>query len=438
MIFFVVAISAALAAAAIVEYRIHITRIRAIPVRILVNGTRGKSTVSRLVAAGLTAGGLRTYAKTTGSAARLILPDLREVSIRRRGSAHRRASIMEHRWFVREAHKNGAQALVAECMAIQPETIRTLETRLAHSTIGVITNVRLDHMDTMGTELTSVAEALAESVPERGRLFVGLEGMDEAVKEVFARKAARRGAELRFVNCEEETQSLCGQFSYPMFAQNLALALAVCETCGVSREVALRGMLGAAPDPGVRSSLELVWRGIAVRVVNAFAANDAQSTLAMWRAACGDSSQPDSRADGGAGGGQSFRALVFNHREDRAWRALQLGEIAAGMSADAILVYGMGQRLARRTVRGYYRRNGLQNGSQAGAVPFPVVRSMRDADVGAVLETIRSIEGFSTAGESARIEILCAGNIKGQGLALTDSFAATLPQETEKAFQGRA
>ncbi|MEN6491117.1 MAG: poly-gamma-glutamate synthase PgsB, partial [Rectinema sp.] len=227
MIFFVVAISAALAAAAIVEYRIHITRIRAIPVRILVNGTRGKSTVSRLVAAGLTAGGLRTYAKTTGSAARLILPDLREVSIRRRGSAHRRASIMEHRWFVREAHKNGAQALVAECMAIQPETIRTLETRLAHSTIGVITNVRLDHMDTMGTELTSVAEALAESVPEKGRLFVGTEGMGEAVKEVFARKAARRGAELHFVNYDGETQSLCGQFSYPVFAQNLALALAV-------------------------------------------------------------------------------------------------------------------------------------------------------------------------------------------------------------------
>jgi poly-gamma-glutamate synthase PgsB/CapB len=456
VIFFVVAISAALAAAAIVEYRIHITRIRAIPVRILVNGTRGKSTVSRLVAAGLTAGGLRTYAKTTGSAARLILPDLREVSIRRRGSAHRRASIMEHRWFVREAHKNGAQALVAECMAIQPETIRTLETRLAHSTIGVITNVRLDHMDTMGTELTSVAEALAESVPVKGRLFVGTEGMGEAVKEVFARKAARRGAELHFVNYDGETQSLCGQFSYPVFAQNLALALAVCGACGVSREVALRGMKDAPPDPGVKPSLRFAWQGMAVRVVNAFAANDAQSTLAMWQAACGDSSRPDSpadvqdrearggsdrpdnRADGGAGGRKSFRALVFNHREDRAWRALQLGEIAAGMSADAILAYGMGQRLARRAVRDYYRRNGLQNGSRPGAVPFPVVRSMRDADVGAILETIRSIEGFNAASEPARIEILCAGNIKGPGLALTDSFAAMLPQETEKAFQGRA
>jgi poly-gamma-glutamate synthase PgsB/CapB len=159
-----------------------------------VNGTRGKSTVTRLIAAGLAAGGLRTYAKTTGSAARLILPDLSEVPIRQRGPAKGRASIMEHRWFVREAHKNRAQAFVAECMAIQPETIRALETRLAHSTIGVITNVRLDHMDTMGTELSSVAEALAESVPERGRLLVGSEGMDESIETIFARKAAQRGA----------------------------------------------------------------------------------------------------------------------------------------------------------------------------------------------------------------------------------------------------
>ena len=78
MISLVIILSISLAMAVIVEYKAHCRRLKAVPIRILVNGTRGKSTVTRLIAAGLAAGGLRVYAKTTGSAARIILPDLRE------------------------------------------------------------------------------------------------------------------------------------------------------------------------------------------------------------------------------------------------------------------------------------------------------------------------------------------------------------------------
>ncbi|HOU06823.1 MAG TPA: poly-gamma-glutamate synthase PgsB, partial [Rectinema sp.] len=384
MISLVIIVSISLAMAAIVEYQAHCRRLKAVPIRILVNGTRGKSTVTRLIAAGLAAGGLRVYAKTTGSAARIILPDLSEREIRKHGSAKRRPSIMEHKWFVRAAYKAGAQAIVAECMAIRPETIGVLETRLAHSTIGVITNVRLDHLDTMGTELESVAEALGESIPERGKAFVGSEGMDEEIKAVFSRMAAQRGAHLAFVPIDEETQALRSAFAYPIHAQNLALALAICSACGVSREIALRGMQGAKPDPGVRSTILTSWRIHKVRVINAFAANDPQSTLEMWHEERGlryssDLCYPSdmrnlNELDSNYGpqenetheilseikefnsAEQTFRVLVFNHREDRAWRALQMGEIAAGIDADAILVYGLNRRLAEKVVHRYYRR----------------------------------------------------------------------------------
>jgi UDP-N-acetylmuramyl tripeptide synthase len=53
----------------VVEYRVHLANLRAIPIRVHVNGTRGKSSVARLIAAGLRAGDIRTVAKTTGSAA---------------------------------------------------------------------------------------------------------------------------------------------------------------------------------------------------------------------------------------------------------------------------------------------------------------------------------------------------------------------------------
>src|SRR5512139_3652667 len=84
----------------------------AIPIRIHVNGTRGKSTVTRYIAAALREGGVRTVAKTTGTAPRLILPDGRERAVRRRAPA----SIREQLWLLREAHRLQATAVVIECM----------------------------------------------------------------------------------------------------------------------------------------------------------------------------------------------------------------------------------------------------------------------------------------------------------------------------------
>ena len=57
------------------EYARHVRRLRSIPLRIHVNGTRGKSAVTRLIAAGLREGGIRTCAKTTGTLPRMIFPD---------------------------------------------------------------------------------------------------------------------------------------------------------------------------------------------------------------------------------------------------------------------------------------------------------------------------------------------------------------------------
>ncbi|MDE4974006.1 poly-gamma-glutamate synthase PgsB, partial [Francisella tularensis subsp. holarctica] len=51
----------------IIENIVHNNSIKSIPIRIPVNGTRGKSSVARLIAAGVRAGGYRTVAKTTGT-----------------------------------------------------------------------------------------------------------------------------------------------------------------------------------------------------------------------------------------------------------------------------------------------------------------------------------------------------------------------------------
>ena len=54
------------------EIYFHRKALENIPVRIHVNGTRGKSSVTRLIAAGLRESGFNTYAKTTGTTPRII------------------------------------------------------------------------------------------------------------------------------------------------------------------------------------------------------------------------------------------------------------------------------------------------------------------------------------------------------------------------------
>lgn len=98
------------------EYRRHLRKVKSIPIRIHVNGTRGKSSVTRLIAAGLRAGGIRTIAKTTGTMPRVIMPDGREAAVIRLMGAN----IIEQKYIFREAEKHDVQAIVIECMAVNP------------------------------------------------------------------------------------------------------------------------------------------------------------------------------------------------------------------------------------------------------------------------------------------------------------------------------
>jgi len=56
----------------LLEYVFHIKNLKSIPVRIHINGTRGKSSVTRLIAAALREAGFKVVAKTTGTLPRVI------------------------------------------------------------------------------------------------------------------------------------------------------------------------------------------------------------------------------------------------------------------------------------------------------------------------------------------------------------------------------
>ena len=129
------------------ENYFHIKSLNNIPIRVHVNGTRGKSSVTRLIAAGLREGEVRTFAKTTGTSPRIINDKGDDIEIHRLRSA----SIGEQIKLIRYFSKKNPDALVIECMAVNPQYQWVSEHRIIRSTLGVITNVRPDHLDEMGS-----------------------------------------------------------------------------------------------------------------------------------------------------------------------------------------------------------------------------------------------------------------------------------------------
>lgn len=365
----------------------HRRSLAQVPLRLHVNGTRGKSSVTRLIAGGLREGGLRTCAKTTGTLPRMILPDGSEYPVYRPA----RANVIEQVRIVDAAVAYGAQALVLECMALVPYLQWLSENHLVRATHGVITNARADHLDVMGPGERDVAAALAGMVPVGGKLFTA----ERRHLDVFARACADRGTQLIAVT-EEDVAKITplelSMFSYVEHAENVALALRVCTELGIDRGTALRGMWNARPDPGVMMVHELNFFGREIFFVNGFAANDPESTERIWRMALERYPEVEKRI------------AVFNCRADRPDRSRQLGEAAVHWPrAHHYVLIGSGTYLFAR----YATRHGLD--------PLQLVFA-EDRRVEEIFEAIVEVCGRSAL-------VMGMANIGGPGLDLVRFFA---------------
>jgi gamma-polyglutamate synthase len=318
------------------EYAYHEKNIRSIPIRIHVNGTRGKSSVTRLIAAGLREGGIRTFAKTTGTLPRMIIHDGTEYPVYRQS----KANIIEQVRIIAFAARNQAEALVIECMAIQPYLQSLCEMKLVRSTHGVITNVREDHLDVMGPAEHDVALALLGTTPAGKELFTCEKDYPREFESVCRDRGTRlvvvSDAEIKSVRDED-----LRDFRYVEHRDNIALALKVCAAIGVPGEVALRGMKKGEPDAGAMSDLKLDFFGRHIHFINGFAANDPESTGMIWRMAL------EKHAD------VQRRIMIINSRIDRPDRSRQIGEALAGWArADRYILIGSGSYfLVRYAVR---------------------------------------------------------------------------------------
>ncbi|HLQ82869.1 MAG TPA: poly-gamma-glutamate synthase PgsB [Pseudogracilibacillus sp.] len=257
------------------EWSIHKKRIKSIPVRVNINGIRGKSTVTRLTNGILKEAGYKTIGKTTGTSARMIYWDKDEEPILRRPEG---PNIREQKDVVKIASDLGADALVSECMAVNPDYQIIFQEKMLQANIGVIVNVLEDHLDVMGPTLDQIADAFLATIPHNGTLIVS----ESPYVDFFKAEAKKRNTNVIVANNDAVSEQFLSQFNYMVFPENAALAFAVAEALEIDPVVAARGMLKATPDPGAMRIHSLTSDHGTGYFINAFAANDPASTINIW------------------------------------------------------------------------------------------------------------------------------------------------------------
>lgn len=239
----------------------------AIPHRILVVGSRGKSGTVRLLSALLKGVGTPTYAKITGTVAEEIDTSGFVSKTKRLGPV----SATEMLDVLIRAHRNGASAAVFECMAVLPKLIWFVQNRIVQAPIVIIPTIRLDHLEDEGDTLSGITKGIISGLKHVEVLITG-EQNEQSLKVM--RSWARKN-QVNFIQAtpSDLTPQIPGH--HPT---NIETAFAVAEYLGISQSDALDAILSATREPDSEIGWELITDGRVLRFSDLGGANDPQSS----------------------------------------------------------------------------------------------------------------------------------------------------------------
>ncbi len=359
----------------IFEYKIYRKRRNSIPHRIHVNGIRGKSSTTRLIASVLRESGMKTIGKTTGSAPRVIHFDGEESEIKRMGPAR----IIEQKKIMTRAYKENAQAAVFECMAINPEMQFCSEDKLIKANIFVLTNIRKDHLDVLGENEDDIFNSISLSFPENSIIVTSEKRYLPQIKKICKEKNNK----LITASKTNFTRELSKGLPYTEFEENISCAVEVGRILKIDDEAIRSGILKVRPDIGasiITKSKENIF-------INGFAANDYKSTIDLWK-------RVNERIDLS---GYKL-SIILNNREDRFFRVEEMINAIFDLPTDEVLLIGS------------YKKISSQLLSKKGVENIRYINSWNK-------DFIRDIDN-----NSKRKVFFGLGNIKDSGIKIIDYF----------------
>lgn len=328
-----------------------------------VNGTRGKSSTTRLIDAALRGGDFKVFSKTTGTSPRTIDVNGVEKLIKRKG----RANIKEQIATMGQAVRQGADILVIECMAVNPELQRISQEKILKADIAIVTNARRDHMEVMGPRLEDVAMSLGSIMPVEGHFITGERKYIDIYRDLGEKNKTK-------VYLAEDLDDDYGID----FKDNVSIALEVCKLFNIDSDLALRRMKAYKRDPGVlktykiKNSLDKT-----IFFINGFAINDPDSILLIYEAI----------KDLDHLKGKKMYLLI-NNRGDRGYRAKQHIGTIINLKPDNVFITGSYTSLMKKNLlKAGFTEDKLQ------VLKGPILSELRVIKEEAVIFAIGNIGG---------------------------------------------
>jgi poly-gamma-glutamate synthase PgsB/CapB len=318
----------------------------AISFRIVVTGTRGKSSLVRMLLAGIRTVEPATWGKITGDNPLSLAPDGTSSVLARRGPAHLR----EQAKFLISSRRRDARCVVMESMANSAEAMAA-EMRLIRPDLVIVTNVRDDHRETLGNDPYLQRAAYLGSLPRTCRWLT----LDARMIE-FANLSGRYPAPIA---TKDSNSKPSGDERGGAPAETLATAEAALETLGWNTARAREAMF-ASSSQVVSAPSKVVLLGQEMTLLDAFSANDPFSLRLLWE---------EWRRDNGV---DAKWSVLLNTRADRPLRTRQFCVWIAGRSdIENVYVAGSHRFAASRMLRRQGLHVTLIDDAAAALMPDP-------------------------------------------------------------------
>lgn len=301
-------------------------QVNKIPIRILVNGTRGKSTSVKYLAALLRSNDYKVLSKITGIIPTVFYEDDDSEVIKRRGGAR----VTEQFGIINKAARKNVDAIVLECMSINPE-LQKLESTILKPHIYVITNIREDHLEDLGSTPEEWAESICNAIPENCTVIT----TETDQLDIIKRYAAERNSKVVTINEILLNEQSTFESVHP---DNLKIV----RMCAEEINLKIDGFYDRLKLIEQEKSLISIKHGHhKISFVNAFAANDVPSATKIYYDTLDE---------------QMTRYIVFNSRGDRPYRTTGFMEWLSKAKVEKYFLAGTNSGLARRILK----RNGVE------------------------------------------------------------------------------